>query len=56
MSGGEGHRCIAKVKASVECGQEANEEHGHEADVGYHQGTNAEPNPEANIGPALQIE
>ena len=44
------------MKASIECGQEADEEHGHEADVGHHWGTDAEPDPEADIGPTLQIE
>ena len=56
MSRGEGHGHVAKVKASIEHSWEANEEHSHEANVGYHQGTNTEPNPEADIRPALQIE
>ena len=44
------------MKAGVEHGQEANKEHSHKADIGYHWGTHAEPNLEANIGPTLQIE
>ena len=43
------------MKAGIECSREADEEHGHEADIGHHWGTNTEPYLEADIGPALQI-
>ena len=56
MSWGEGHGLIARVEAGIECSQEDDKEHGHEADIGHDWGTDTEPDPEAEIGPTLQIE